>query len=254
MELNLNICEKFRLLDLEYDDPRMNMAVEQSISMSVGKGLSPNTLRFWRNFNVVVIGRNQDAQNEVRRDACMKYGAHIIRRFTGGGSVYQDAGNLNWAISIQKKGWKNHIFDFYKFCGDAIVEGIHNLGLNAQFISPNIIKINEKKVSGMSASLKWNTYFCHGTLLVTTDIAILEEILNVSGVNPQQGYVTSVRVPITTIQKELRVKVELETIKKAIVQGFTRVHGIVFTKNTLSPHEEELAQSFYERKFKFEVL
>ena len=53
-------AKAWRLLDLEYEDPYMNLAVEEAIPRMVGKGIVPNTVRFWRNSNAVIIGRFQN--------------------------------------------------------------------------------------------------------------------------------------------------------------------------------------------------
>src|SRR5256885_2711764 len=95
--------ETWRLVDLEYrDDPFMNMSVEEAIPRAVGEGKAPNTVRFWHNSNTIVLGCFQSALLEVNFDACKETGTTVVRRFTGGGAVYHDAGNLNYAISLRK--------------------------------------------------------------------------------------------------------------------------------------------------------
>src|SRR5439155_1417402 len=89
--------------DLEYrDDPFMNMSVEEAIPRAVGEGKALNTVRFWHNSNTIVLGCFQSAPLEVNFDACQETGTTVVRRFTGGGAVYHDAGNLNYAISLKK--------------------------------------------------------------------------------------------------------------------------------------------------------
>ena len=241
-----------RVLDLEYADPRMNIAIEQAISSAVGSYKSPSTLRFWRNSNSVIIGRNQNVEMEINREACEKYNTKVIRRFTGGGAVYQDLGNLNWAVAITKKELKSEYFD-YGFYSKAIIDGIKPLGLCAQFVSPNSIAINGKKISGMAAFLDGNTYFCHGTLLINTNIKILEEVLNAPKMKPLSGFVSSIKTSTTTIQKELKRNVRIDNVKKLIIQGFRNIHGIQFTRGQLSSCEERLARKFYEAKYKLEI-
>src|SRR5947199_6334129 len=92
--------ETWRLVDHEYrDNPSMNLAVEEAIPRMVGEGKAPSTVRFWHNSNTIVIGCFQSAKLEVNMQACKETGTEIVRRFTGGGAVYHDSGNLNYAIS-----------------------------------------------------------------------------------------------------------------------------------------------------------
>src|SRR3989442_7324941 len=98
------MAETWRLLDTEYrDDPFMNMSVEEAIPRAVGEGSAPNTVRFWHNSNTIVLGCFQSADLKVNYDACKETGTQVVRRFTGGGGVYHDAGNLNYAISLKKR-------------------------------------------------------------------------------------------------------------------------------------------------------
>src|SRR3989449_11168104 len=78
----------------------MNLAVEEAIPRMVGEGKSPSTVRFWHNSNTIVIGCFQSAKLEVNMDACKETGTEIVRRFTVGGAVYHDSGNLNYAMSL----------------------------------------------------------------------------------------------------------------------------------------------------------
>src|SRR6266568_1343776 len=95
--------ETWRLVDHEYrDNPYMNLAVEEAIPRMVGEGKAPSTVRFWHNSNTIVIGCFQSAKLEVNMQACKETGPEIVRRFTGGGAVDHDSGNLNYAISLRK--------------------------------------------------------------------------------------------------------------------------------------------------------
>jgi len=102
------MMETWRLLDVEYrDDPFMNMSVEEAIPREVGEGKAPNTVRFWHNSNTIVLGCFQSATLEVNFDACKETGTTVVRRFTGGGAVYHDAGNLNYAVSLKIFNWSS---------------------------------------------------------------------------------------------------------------------------------------------------
>src|SRR2546425_4142828 len=91
------------MVEVEYrDNPFLNLALEEAIPRLVGEGKAPSTVRFWHNSNTIVIGCFQSAKLEVNMEACKETGTEIVRRFTGGGGVYHDSGDLKYAILLRE--------------------------------------------------------------------------------------------------------------------------------------------------------
>jgi lipoate-protein ligase A len=236
------IVEAWRLLNSEFADPYMNIAVEEAILIAVNEKLSPNTIRFWRNLNSVVVGRNQSIKNTVNFDACKKLGVTIVRRFTGGGTVYQDHGNLNWSIFLYRSSpiSPTIISDVFKIFGKAVVKGLEILGINANFQPPNLIQFNGKKISGLAAYAKPNAILCHGTLLISTNLDTLSEVLPL-----HKKSLTKV----TCLQRELKQHLPISLVKTAILQGLRESYGIKAKLGTLSEIEIEKAKVLYKEKY-----
>jgi len=220
--------EMWRLLDVEYRDPYRNVAVDEALLIAVDRNAAPNTVRFWRNLNAVVVGRSQSIEKEVNLEACERYGTFVVRRFTGGGSVYQDHGNLNWTIvsrrdhpSAKAKG----ILEVFEVFSYPILEGIRTLGIRAEFKPPNSIFIDDKKISGMAAYIKRESILCHGTLLVNTNLNILTSVLKL------------MKTKVTTLQHELDTPISMASAKRAIITGFNIVHGVKVKQGKLSEEE-----------------
>jgi len=242
--------ETWRLLDLEYDDVYMNMAVEEAIPMTVGKSVVPNTVRFWRNSNAVVIGRFQNKESEVNLEAATRYGTTVVRRFTGGGAVYHDSGNLNYSISVNR----NHslaaddVIKMYGIFSKGVVRGINILGLDAEFKPPNMVQVNNRKVTGMASSVNWRVIFCHGTLLVNTDLQILSEVLDTSS-HKSNSLIPSIPSEVTTLQNQLNRSLSTTEAKEALIKGFEEIYQVALLSGNLTKEEEELAHELYETKY-----
>ena len=242
------------MLDLEYDDPYMNLAVEEAIPRKVGEGIVPSTIRFWRNLNAVVIGYHQCAKLEVNFEACRKQGTTIVRRFTGGGAVYHDHGNLNYAISLLRSHRlvQNDIFKTIKSLSQGVIEGLKILGINAEPKSINTIQVNGRKISGTAESIRWGTIFYHGSLLVSSDLGILSRLLNFSGEKPEgedSRYIRSLRIATTTIANELRSDVSMMQVKEALIRGFEKTYTVKLASRKLTEEEKETAQELCEKKY-----
>ena len=64
----------------------------------------------WINEPTIVIGKHQNAIEEINKAYTDKYGIHVVRRLSGGGAVYHDLNNLNYTIISNKA--EEGAFDF----------------------------------------------------------------------------------------------------------------------------------------------
>jgi lipoate---protein ligase len=247
------MIETWRLVDLEYrDDPFMNMSVEEAIPRAVGEGVAPNTVRFWHNSNTIVLGCFQSADLEVNLEACKETGTEIVRRFTGGGAVYHDAGNLNYAISL-KKGHPlvpdSDLQLVFRKLSEGTVGGLKSLGVHAEFQPINDIQVDGKKVSGAAGSIRWGTVFHHGCILVASDLAILGKVLNVPRVKLVDRHVASVQKRVTTVRDELQKDVTTKEVRDAIVRGIESSYKVHLVEGQLTKSEEARVKELYDTKY-----
>jgi lipoate-protein ligase A len=245
--------ETWRLVDVEYpNNPFMNLAVEEAIPRVVGEGKSPSTVRFWHNSNTIVIGCFQSARLEVNMEACKETGTEIARRFTGGGAVYHDSGNLNYAISL-RKGHPivpdQNLQSVFQRLSEGAVEGLRKLGVKAEFQRINDIQVDGKKVSGAAGSIRWNSVFHHGCILVGSDLSILGRVLNVSRVKLEDKHVASVQKRVTTVQDELGRHVSTREVRDDIVDGIESCYGVRVEPGDLTREEVGLAEELYQTKY-----
>ena len=80
-------------------DPYFNVASEKYLF----DHFTDETLFFWRNDPCVVIGRNQNSWLECDSLYMEEHDIRLVRRYTGGGAVYQDPGNLNYSWFTHEK-------------------------------------------------------------------------------------------------------------------------------------------------------
>ncbi|MBS7605650.1 MAG: lipoate--protein ligase family protein [Candidatus Bathyarchaeia archaeon] len=234
--------EKWRLLHSNFNDPYLNMAIEEAILIAVDEGKSPSTLRFWRNSRSVILGRSQNIIDEVNIEECERHRVKVVRRFTGGGAVYQDLGNLNWTFIISRDSelYPNAFSELYEFACNIVIGGLKDLGVNAEFIRPNSIFVKNKKISGLAAYIKRKAVLCHGTLLVHANLRILSKVL------------FKLRYEVTNIRDELENNspVSMSAIKDAILHNFERRYKIEVKPGSLNTYEISLSKSLYEWKYR----
>jgi lipoate-protein ligase A len=229
----------WRLLDLEFNDPYLNMSLEEALFNVAEDVKKLNTLRLWRNVSAVVIGRFQDVSSVVNIDECLKRGISILRRFTGGGAVYQDYGNLNWTVVVFKDDFSylTSLTAFYDILGGIIINSLKSLRLSASFEPPNVIQIGKKKISGMSMKVGKRCVLCHGTLLVNSNIDILPQLLK------------NMRTEVTTIQQEYKDPISISFVKSLLINTFQNYFRTSFKRGTLTKAEEALLHKLYKEKY-----
>jgi len=243
--------EDWRLLDLEFTDAPSNLALEEVIARRVGEGKSPPTLRLWRNRNAAVIGENQSASAELRLDACREYGIEVVRRFTGGGAVYHDLGNLNYSICVRKPPSSSLELQQAVFRQglDCAFASLGIMGLESSRAPINTIMVRGRKIVGGAGAIRWGAVFYHGSILVSTDLEMVWRILRWEPLPTQPVLVQSIRLPVTSLNAELGREIPIERVKVALKDAFTRTLETHLVPSPPTEQELEIVPVLVKEKY-----
>src|SRR6267378_2931356 len=89
-------------LDLTFPTPEENLACDEALLDWCDAGDGPEVLRFWEpRQHFVVVGYSNRVEREVNVAACQKLGIPILRRCSGGGTVLQGPGCLNYSLILR---------------------------------------------------------------------------------------------------------------------------------------------------------
>lgn len=183
-----------KVLKLLTNNPQINLSSEYYYLVD-DEFKNDDIFIFWKNKNTVVIGKNQGLAAEVNQIYAKDHDMKIVRRFSGGGAVYHDDGNI--CFTFIKRNQKNN-FDFKKSLTD-IIDFFNSVGVNAYFSGRNDILVNERKVSGNAVYFWKNDYMIHGTLLFDVDIEKLVTVLTVDQSKLSSKGIESVRSRVLNI-------------------------------------------------------
>jgi len=217
------------------------MAIEETILLGSELGSSPNTLRFWTNSRSAIIGISQNPIKEIDLEACSKYHVAIVKRFTGGGTVYNDLGNLNWTIVINKNSLPKDIegvLEIYKKMSQSMILALKNLDIKANFISPNSIFLFNKKISGLAMYVKSKSILCHGTLLIDSDLNILDSVLK------------NLKNPVTNINDNIDIKVSKNEIINELIKTLSKTYNIKLLLGKRTIEEKKIIKKLDLKKYK----
>jgi len=251
------VTSVWRLLKLETYDAFINMAIDEAILRARIENLVPNTIRFYRwNPSAVSIGRFQSIENEVQLDNCRKYGVDVVRRITGGGTVYHDAEDeITYSVVANKKDLEApDVTAVYAKIFSGLAEAAKILGVNVDFdkgdvkTCPNLM-VSDRKISGSAQSHKKGAVLQHGTLLVGVDLERMFTFLRVPWAKTRMEVVNVGKRKITSIRKELGRDVSIEEVNKALIDGFQRVLNVKLVEGELTPYEGEIAKRLHKEKY-----
>ena len=149
-------------------DPFYNQALEEYLFQN---RTEQELFLLWRNRPAVIVGCYQNISQEVNLRQLKEKGIPVVRRSSGGGTVYHDLGNVNY--SLMKK--RNKILEYDDFL-NPVIEALRKLGIMAEKDRCSDIVIGGRKISGSAQKATGDRVLHHGTLLYNAELSLLDEI------------------------------------------------------------------------------
>jgi lipoate-protein ligase A len=249
--------DTWRLIPLEVHNAFMNMAIDEAILQSRTENLVPNTLRFYQwQPSAVSVGKNQNLEDNVYVENCNKFGVNIVRRNSGGGTVFHDQkGEVTYSVTAQIRDLDAaDITAVYTRIYAAITDALRLLGIPADFNTgsqkncPNLT-VNTRKISGSAQTVKRNIVQQHGTLLLDANLPLMFQLLLLKCVDNCTTATQIAQRKITSIQNELQHAVTPKTAVNALTQGFKATLKIRLNPTQLTLYEQALAKKLYNNKY-----
>ncbi|WP_041401489.1 lipoate--protein ligase family protein [Salinispira pacifica] len=149
-------------------DPYTNLSLEEELFASCNWQEGEEFFLLYVNEPAVVFGKHQNPWKECNVQLLGERGIPLLRRISGGGTVYHDQGNINWSFIGPKEG----------FSQEENLEIIRHIAARFSDLSEADFTIGERgdifyrelKISGNALTFKGNTALHHGTLLINSDL------------------------------------------------------------------------------------
>ncbi len=197
-------------------DPYRNLAVEACL-LDRADRYAP-ALLLWRSGPAVVIGKNQNPWRECHLEAVRRDGIHLARRVSGGGAVYHDEGNLNFAIIL-----KRTAYDEERQFG-VIRRALKNLGFETRIENRNSLMAGDRKISGNAFCFRKQAAMHHGTILIESDLKRLAEYLAPGPHDIATHAIASIRSNVVNLRDLIPTRTPAE-VREALRDAFIREYG-----------------------------
>lgn len=182
-------------LFLSSHDPFYNLSFENYLLRNCSENIFYVLL--WQNSPSVILGNFQNPWREVNFDFLAKNNIQLVRRQSGGGTVYHDLGNLNFSFIAHKSHYNEKLqFSF-------VIESLKALGFDCEVGDRKEINVNHQrskyKITGSAFKRTKNIYLQHGTLLFNANLQILNKVLIPLNLDIQSKAVDSVRSKVINL-------------------------------------------------------
>ncbi|MBX7245444.1 MAG: lipoate--protein ligase family protein [Candidatus Sumerlaeaceae bacterium] len=169
-----------KLLDLSLPTPEENLALEEALLEAAEAGESGEILRLWESpVFFVVLGAGCRVAEDVNTEACARAGVPILRRCSGGGTVLQGPGCLNYSLvlSLDHRPELKSIAGTNIFVLSRVAAALATLGIAAEQAGISDIITGDMKISGNAQKRKKHHILFHGTLLYSFDLLLVPRFL-----------------------------------------------------------------------------
>ena len=180
MILNLAV-QRLKYLDLTLETPAANLALEEAMLEACDQGAAPEVLRFWEpDRYFVVAGYANHLAREVKLEECRRDQVPVYRRCSGGGTVLQGPGCLNYSLVLSLNNDRaletipsanRHIMGCH---GEALARA---LALPVRVEGITDLTLDGRKFSGNAQRRMRNALLFHGTFLLGMEMEKVERYL-----------------------------------------------------------------------------
>jgi len=231
---------------------KAGLSIDDTLPLSISQHRSPPILHLYKFKPSAIVGKYQDIEAALKLDRCRERGVEYNRRSTGGGTVIMGPKvvALGLGISIDDPGLKKGINGIFESMSSALIQALHDLGIEAGFRPKNDIEIDGKKLAGLSASLETEkALLFHASLLVDFDIPLMMDIMNQPPLKLYDKGYSCFSQRITTIKEQLGRDIDIETVVESIENSFQQSFHISFESDEPDEWEEKIINDFIDTRY-----
>ncbi|MBT3391436.1 MAG: lipoate--protein ligase family protein [Chloroflexi bacterium] len=245
-----------------------NMAVDETILESIGRGDTPPTLRMYAwDPPCLSIGYAQSIK-DADFQTIRARGWHLVRRLTGGRAILH-TDELTYSVigSAKEPRLAGSVIDSYERLSRALLHALHLLALPAQALpkkndqpksvepicfevpSHYEITVAGKKLIGSAQARKKTNVLQHGTLPLYGDLTRITHALTFPSEAEREQAAQRLLARATTVEAVLQRAIPWEQAAAAFEQAFAQTLDIQLEPGELTPAELGRAEELVNKKY-----
>jgi lipoate-protein ligase A len=181
-----------RHLDWSLPQPAANLAWDEALLNDCETRGGPGLLRFWESSSpFIVMGYAARAADEVNLEACRQLAIPVLRRCSGGGTVLQGPGCLNYSLIlplslIHEPPEAATITATNRFVMERHRSALaHLLSQPVAVAGHTDLVLGDRKFSGNAQRRRRHWFLFHGTFLHQVDLSLMQQLLSPPARQPE---------------------------------------------------------------------
>jgi len=240
-------------LDLTLPTPAENLACDEALLDWCDAGEGPEVLRFWEpRQHFVVVGYSNRVEREVNVAACRESGIPILRRCSGGGTVLQGPGCLNYSLILRIEsepalqtvtGTNRFVMERNRAALEELLSGTRSVNFQPSTFNSQLsvrghtdLAMGDRKFSGNAQRRRRHAVLFHGSFLLNFDLGLIEKALRMPSKQP--GY----RADRSHVEFLMNLNVVAAEVKKELLRTWQ-------ADETLAAPPLEAAQALAAQKY-----
>ncbi len=228
--------------------PLTNMALDETLTLRVGRGERPPTLRIWGwSGRCVVLGRFQSVRNEVNEAAAREHDVELVRRISGGGAMFiEPEGAITYSIYAPEEFVRGMDFPrSYAFFDAWVVEALRELGVDAWYAPLNDITSSGGKIGGAAQARRGGAVLHHTTMAYQMNVPLMLQVLRIGQEKLSDKGMRSAEKRVGPLRQQ--TELSRAAIIDHLVASFRTRHGL--TDDDVTPAELEDADRRVAERF-----
>lgn len=230
------------IIESPSDDAYFNIASEEYL---LGKYPKEDIFLIYINAPSIIVGKFQNTLAEINLDYVNDNNIKVVRRMSGGGAVYHDAGNLNFSFHTLLE---NHDFMDFSTFTQPIISLLNQLHIPAKLEGRNDLLVDGKKFSGNAKLAKNGKMIQHGTILIDSQMQVLSDALKVNPLKFVDKAVKSNRARVTNLIGYLPTGFTTAYFKELLIEEM-KMENPQAKISTFSPLDIENIEKLIKEKY-----